>query len=99
LKLPWVVFEHVAEVDATVADLRADVVVEVHRAIQIEVQIMRLITFVDVVGILKKSSSPVIEMFGTTYTRPIPPMAGKGACARAKLFSERRGLKGCAGCP
>jgi hypothetical protein len=42
-----IILEHIAEVEAAEADLGADVVVEIHRAVEVEVEVVRLVALID----------------------------------------------------
>ena len=63
---PGVGLDEIADVERAVADLRADVVREVHRAVDVDVDVVRLVSLSTLSGSLKPVTSPVIEMFGTT---------------------------------
>ena len=59
--------EQIAEVERAVAALHADVVGEVHRAVDVDVDVVRVVVGSSTLsGILKPVTSPVTEMFGTT---------------------------------
>ena len=66
LERPGVGVDDVADVERPVADLRADVVREVHRAVDVDVDVVRMGVLDEMSGSLNPVTSPVIEMFGTT---------------------------------
>ena len=66
LEVSAVLLDHVAEIQPPITDLRSNVIIEIDRAVQIEVEIVRLVAARLCSGILNPRNSPVIEIFGTT---------------------------------